>query len=315
MSGALPPPAQRPNGSHQTRCRRRDPTRSTRLLGRQQRFSIPPTPVIPLTVSKYAPDANNVYVVKVLVLIPGSNWEITLKNNAAAARTFACVVAGSLADSRQPWIDILPMPLPPGATNYDALPGQRPPTPRDAVGCQLRDWTADHHQNRLGTAIGGANFTINSVTTPINPNETKDLKVAFNPPTTIGVTNTTYLLNSNDNLALTTAGVPANRSEQHIHPQAGGDSPGGCLGQHGLQARWRLRRPSSERCTLGKAKALGQTVSRSARDPGGWPGPLRESACFRISPLGLSRLPARAAPIFRPARTSWRQRSPPRKTG
>ncbi len=146
MSGTLPLPAQKP-----TVVIKLGAGTATEI---NTAVGTPTTLLDPANMSdtaygiRYDPDANNVYVVKVLVVIPGSYWEMAIKNNAAAARTFTCVIAGSLADSRQPWIDILPVPLPPGATtNYDAVPGPESSTPRDAVGCQLRNRTADHQRH------------------------------------------------------------------------------------------------------------------------------------------------------------------------
>jgi hypothetical protein len=68
--------------------------------------------------SQFSPDANNVYLVKVFIFIAGNPYQIQIKNNDTLAHDFLMVVAGTLSDSRQPWLDAT------GSVTYDMLAGE-----------------------------------------------------------------------------------------------------------------------------------------------------------------------------------------------
>lgn len=156
--------------------------------------------------TRFEPDADNTYLVKVFVFISGITLNLRIRNNDVVAHDFVWVIGGSQASTRQPWIDILPVTLPPGATtNFDAVPGQTPP-PLATLQVANKGTGPLDITDPVGTPVGGPNFSIDTVNTPVPPNATRDLKVAFSAPAAIGVTSTVYGLNSSDSLALTSAG-------------------------------------------------------------------------------------------------------------
>jgi hypothetical protein len=55
--------------------------------------------------TRYDPDDQNVYLVKVFVFIPGNDYELRIQNNDSEAREFTLVAASSLTESRQPWLN------------------------------------------------------------------------------------------------------------------------------------------------------------------------------------------------------------------
>ena len=156
--------------------------------------------------TRYPPDVNSVYLVKVFIAITGRNWQIRIKNNDTVAHEFTWVVSDSLGGSRRPWINLTLPPLPPGATtDFDALISQSP-APKLTLTVSNKG-TGDLNINDVaGTVAGSPNFVLDTVPGSIIPNSSANLLVAFNPPAAVGPSSTTYQLNTNDGLALTTAG-------------------------------------------------------------------------------------------------------------
>jgi hypothetical protein len=158
---------------------------------------------------KYSPDANNVYLVKVLVLVTnGVTWQMRIKNNDVAARDFTWVIADSLdaidgggnhVGSRQPWIDS------PGALNFDVLTSQSP-APRLTVSVANKGTGPLHITNTIGSNAGSPSFQVGDVPGAIDPNHSGDLKIDFVVPATIGQTNATFDISTDDTTALTAAG-------------------------------------------------------------------------------------------------------------
>jgi len=69
----------------------------------------------------YAPDPNNTYSIKVFVYVASGLWTIKLKNRDAAVRQFTWAIAGSLKDSRQPWMDVSTPVLTYEAQTHDSV--------------------------------------------------------------------------------------------------------------------------------------------------------------------------------------------------
>jgi hypothetical protein len=149
---------------------------------------------------KHPADANNVYLVKVLVYEVGLTWQMRVKNNDAAAHDFTWVVADSLANSRQPWID-----APAATLQFDALTGQSPP-PRLTITIPNKGTGPLTITDTVGSNAGDPAFKIAVVPGSIAPNSTGDIKIDFNPPAVIGETSANYDVGSNDSNALTAAG-------------------------------------------------------------------------------------------------------------
>ena len=108
---------------------------------------------------KHSPDANNVYLVKVLVndgFQVGINWQMRIKNNDGAARDFTWVIADSLVDSRQPWIDAST------ALNFDALTSQSP-APRLTVSVANKGTGPLNITDTVGSNAGSPSFQVAEV--------------------------------------------------------------------------------------------------------------------------------------------------------
>jgi len=148
----------------------------------------------------HPPDANNVYLFKILVTITGRTWHIRIKNNDGAAHDFTWVVASSLAESRQPWID-----APTATISFDALTSQSP-APRLTITVPNKGTGPLTITDTVGANAGDPSFKVAVVPGAINPNGTGDLKIDFNPPGTVGETNAQYDIGSNDAAALLAAG-------------------------------------------------------------------------------------------------------------
>jgi hypothetical protein len=149
----------------------------------------------------YPADLNNVYLVKVFTFA-SVTWNIAVRNQDGVPRQFTWVIAGSLTDSRQPWIDILTPSL-----NFDAATSQTPPPILTAT-------VANRGTGPLtiSSITGGiAAFTVTLPVGPIAPNTSGNLPISFNPPAAIGTTGpVNYQFNSND----TTAQLAAGHSRQ-----------------------------------------------------------------------------------------------------
>jgi hypothetical protein len=145
----------------------------------------------------YPADPNNVYLVKVFTFA-SVTWNFAIRNQDVAPRQFTWVLAGSLLDSRQPWIDILTTPL-----TFDAVTNQNPPPILTAT-------VANRGTGPLtiSSLSGGvAAFTAPLPVGPIAPNTSGSLPITFNPPGTIGTTGpVNYLFDSNDTTAQLTPG-------------------------------------------------------------------------------------------------------------
>ena len=75
---------------------------------------------------RHDPDANRIFLIKVLVYGAGLTWQMRIKNNDVSAdnsadHEFVWVIGDSLSESRQPWID-----APAATVQFDALTGQSP---------------------------------------------------------------------------------------------------------------------------------------------------------------------------------------------
>ncbi len=162
---------------------------------------------------KHSPDANNVYLVKLLVNVTsGVTWKMRIKNNDVAARDFTWVIADSLDDvdglgnhvgSRQPWIDAST------ALNFDALTSQSP-APRLTVSVANKGTGPLNITDTVGSNAGSPSFQVAEVPGPIDPNHTGilsgNLKIDFIAPATIGQTNATFDISTDDTTAQTAAG-------------------------------------------------------------------------------------------------------------
>lgn len=155
---------------------------------------------------KFPPDANNVYLIKVLLYHaapepphPWYSWQIRIKNNDVIARDFTWVVAGSLAETRQPWIDAQTATL-----EFDALTSQ---TPQLTATIPNKGTGPLNITNPVGSTAGDPKFTVAApVPGAIDPNHTGDLKIQFAAPAAIGETNANFDIASNDPIATTAAG-------------------------------------------------------------------------------------------------------------
>jgi hypothetical protein len=205
MLGAVPAPAQQPtiiikaNGGPETEIIDSAPNvtgiddgSQTVALGR-----------------KHLPDGNNAYLIKVLVLVTsGVTWQMRIKNNDAVARDFTWVIADSLDEidgsgnhvgSRQPWIDG-------GATlNFDALTSQSP-APRLTVTVANKGTGPLNIKNTIGSNAGSPDFQVGEVPAPIDPNHSGDLKIDFIAPATVGQSNATFDISTDDTTAQTATG-------------------------------------------------------------------------------------------------------------
>jgi hypothetical protein len=152
---------------------------------------------------KHLADANNVYLIKVLLNVPvGTTWQMQIKNNDDFDHNFTWVVASSLAESRQPWID-----APTATINFDALTTQTPGriltivVPNKGTGpLNITD--------SVGGNAGSPKFIVDALplVNPIPPNNNGDLKVRYVAPATIEQVNANYDIGTNDTLALNAAG-------------------------------------------------------------------------------------------------------------
>ena len=143
------------------------------------------------------PDADNVVRVDVFIFLIGLTFEIRVRNHDANPRQLTWVAATTDAESRQGWIDVIPVPLPPGATTHvDALTGQSP-APVVQVSVANRGTGPLAITDTAPTNLTG-NFTLSAVVTPIAPNTAANQTVTYNPPAAIGNNNIAYLLNSDD---------------------------------------------------------------------------------------------------------------------
>jgi hypothetical protein len=109
-----------------------------------------------------------------------------IKNNDGAAHSFTWVVASSLAESRQPWID-----APSATVEFDALTSQSP-APRLTLTIPNKGTGPLTITDTVGSNAGDPSFKLAVVPGAINPNSTGDLKIEFNPPATIGDINANY---------------------------------------------------------------------------------------------------------------------------
>jgi hypothetical protein len=149
---------------------------------------------------KHSPDGDNVYLVKVFVNDTGGiTWQMRIKNNDGAARNFTWVIADSLVDSRQPWIDAST------ALNFDALTSQSP-APRLTVSVANKGTGPLNITDTVGSNAGSPSFQVAEVPGPIAPNSSGDLKIDFIAPATIGQTNATFDISHDDTTAQTAAG-------------------------------------------------------------------------------------------------------------
>jgi hypothetical protein len=130
--------------------------------------------------TRYDADANGVSLVKIFLFIPGSGYRIKIKNNDDQPRAFTLVAAGSLADSRQPWLDAFsPAPAASLILNYKLIVNQSLP------------------QNLMLTNKGTGPLTVTGFSPPLGPEfsllpGSLPLTIASNPPsaTTLAVTYT-----------------------------------------------------------------------------------------------------------------------------
>lgn len=143
------------------------------------------------------PDADNVARVDVFIFLTGLTFEIRVRNHDAAPRQLTWVAATTEAESRQGWIDVIPVPLPMGeTTDVNALTNQSP-APLVLVSVANRGTGPLAITDAAGTNLTG-NFTLSAVSTPIAPNTAANQTVTYNPPAAIGTNNIAYLLNSDD---------------------------------------------------------------------------------------------------------------------
>jgi hypothetical protein len=128
-----------------------------------------------------SPFANNVYLLKIFVSIPGTRFRIRFRNTTAEARQFTWVVASSSAESLQPWIDVTTTPL-----TYNALINQ----PLTQI-LTIRNYgTTPFQVTGINPPLGAA-FSLPVLPVTVNPASHQDLVITFTSPTTSGTTSTT----------------------------------------------------------------------------------------------------------------------------
>lgn len=155
----------------------------------------------------YVVEPNGVYQVTVDFLASqtgtGNSWEIQIQNNAASNRDFTWVVADSLAETSQPWME-LPQDL-----NVDTVLGGDILLTGQSAQIALsvtNKGTGPLTINDTPGQLGGSDFEILSVPGPINPNDCDDILIQFNAPASSGESTFQYNVSSDDTTA--TVAIP-----------------------------------------------------------------------------------------------------------
>ena len=132
------------------------------------------------------PDANNVYLVKVIVVTPGRIWHIQIKNEDSSPREFTWVVADSDAESQQPWLYVQ------GGLVYEALTDQ-------SIPLDLQVENKGTGALEITPPVPGLDFSVSPTPVSIDPNHGADLEITFNAPSIPGQTPAaTYTLAHDD---------------------------------------------------------------------------------------------------------------------
>ncbi len=160
------------------------------------------TPSDEVANARIVAETNDVFLVELAVLIPGSSWEIEITNNDASARDFTWVVADDEPDASQPWIhvqDILDLDsVLAGLT----LTGQT----SDPATVEVANLgTGDLTISDAAGVIGATDFELTSVPGAISPNACDNLQIVFNGPAAAGQRNGTYTVGSNDTTGISGA--------------------------------------------------------------------------------------------------------------
>jgi len=154
------------------------------------------------------PFTNNVYLLKVIITIPGTTLNMRLTNNTASDHDFVWVVADSDANSQQPWIQLSPTTLP-----YEALVNQAATATAQSLQITNRG-TGTLTVNNINPALA-APYALNPAGLPnsglpasVDPNQAspRNLVIGFNAPATTGGTAATNYTVDGDTGAVSGAG-------------------------------------------------------------------------------------------------------------